>query len=429
LKQISDPIKEPDGMDTLVLGRASGYGVRHQGYRALRNRNFRLYLFGLVISQIGTYMQLVTEGWLVYRLTNSAFALGLVGFVSMLPLAPLTLIAGALADRFPRRTLLTITQIGQVFPPLILAGLTFSNHVQVWQIVILDLAMGAFSAIDQPTRQALVADITPREDLDSAIALSATGYSAARVVGPAIAGLLVAVVGESVCFALNGLSFVAVIVALTAMRIPPQKIILSTNSIATDVMNSGRYLWREPVILASIGIIVIINLFLVPYQTLLPVFARDLLGVGALGLGLLAAAAGLGAILGSLGAVQVPRGTRRGRLILGLGVGASLGTLIFAFSPAFLFSSLMLLLLSCAIIAIKVLAISSVQGRVQDNLRGRVMAVVVLFDAGIPRLGGLGVGFLATSWGAPIALGLSALSGLACIVGLGVFIPKFRDMS
>ena len=424
LKQANSHLDNLNEAEATVPVRGGGYRTR-RSFRALRNRDFRLYLFGLIVSQIGTYMQLVAESWLVYRLTNSAFTLGVVGFVSMIPLAPLTLVAGALADRFSRRTILTFTQIGQLVPPLVLAGLVLNNQVQVWQVVVIDLIMGAMAAIDQPTRQALIADATPSEDLDSAIALNATGFSAARVIGPAIAGLLVAGLGEAACFIINGLSFLAVAVALAAMRLPPHQPKTSQTSITTDVVDSGRYLLGEPIILTSISIMVIINLFLVPYQTLLPVFARDFLEVGAIGLGLLAAMAGVGAIIGSLGVAYLPA-ARRGIIMLLLGLGASLLTIAFAVSRNFAFSCLLLILLSGAIVAIKVQAFATVHARVRNDLRGRVMSVVVLFDAGVPRLGGLGAGFLATSWGASAALGLSALGCLGCIAGLSAWMPQFR---
>jgi predicted MFS family arabinose efflux permease len=370
-------------------------------------------------------MQLVAEGWLVYRLTDSAFSLGLVGFIAMVPLAPWTLVAGALADRMPRRTLLTLTQLGQVFPPLLLAVLAWSNQVQVWHVVAINVLMGALSALDHPARQAMVVDTAQPEDLDSAIALSATGVGVARVIGPAAAGVLIATLGETVCFAVNGISFLAM--ALVTMRLPKRQMPSRRSPLLTSLMDGGRYLVRERVILALIGLMLIVNLFIMPYQTLLPVFARDILVAGVVGLGLLTSAAGVGAIVSSLGVANLPSG-QRGLLTVLLGVVACVAILGFALSRNPIMSCLVLTLVSGAVAAIKVLSIIFVQRRVRDDLRGRAMSIVVLFEAGVPRLGGLGAGYLTVRLGAPLTLGLGALGCLVCGIALNLLVPQLRRL-
>jgi MFS family permease len=385
-------------------------------------------MFGLLISQTGTYMQQMAESWLVYRLTNSAFSLGLVGFITMVPLIPWGLVAGALADRLPRRTLLAATQLGQVFPPLILAALTWSHQVQVWHVVVVDFMMGALAALDQPARQALVVDTTRLEDVDSAIALTASGFNLARVVGPAVAGILIATLGETVCFTINGLSFLAVAAALAMMHLPKCPSTTNQRSLGTSLIDGGRYLAREHLIFALIGLMIVVNLFIIPYQTLLPVFARDILSTGAVGLGFLTTAAGIGAILSSLGMANVPIG-RRGLLVVLLVVTATGATLAFAFSRNFLVSCLILVLVSGAVVALKVLALTFIQRQVLDELRGRVMSVVMLFEAGVPRLGGLGAGFLAVRLGAPLALGLGALGCLVFGLIVSLLVPQLRHLS
>lgn len=394
-------------------------------FRALAYREFRLYTFGLVASQIGTYMQQVAEGWLVYRLTNSALALGLVGFVILLPLAPLTLIAGAIADRFPRRNLLFLIQLGQIFPPLVLAVLTWSNLVQVWHVIVIDMVMSAFTSIDQPVRQALLADTVPSEGLNNAIAISATGYNVARVIGPTIAGIIVALFGEAICFAFNGFSFVAVAIALVAMRIPARALSANRTSLKASLIDNVRYIRRERFILAAIGVIVIVNLFVVPYQTLLPVFARDILQAGPMGLGLLVTASGVGAILGSLGIASLPPSRRKWTVVL-LSLTAAAATLGFTVAQDLIGACALLVVVSGAVVALKVLAYTIAQAHVRDELRGRVMSVVTLSDAGAPRLGGLFAGLFANVWGAPLALQLGAVGCLVCTIGLSWLMPSGR---
>ncbi len=372
-------------------------------------------------------MQQVAEGWLVYRLTNSAFALGFVGFVILLPLAPLTLVAGAIADRFPRRHLLFLTQIGQVFPPLVLAALAWSHQVQVWHVVVIDMLMSALTSIDQPVRQAFLADTVPVEGLNNAIAISATGYNLARVIGPMIAGITVALFGEAICFAFNGLSFISVAVALVAMHVSERVLSAHRTSLKASLIDNVRYLTGERVILAAIGLIVIVNLFIVPYQTLLPVFARDILKAGPVGLGFLVTASGVGAILGSLGVASFSS-ARGGLAIILLGLAASLATVGFTVAQNLILACVLLAVVSGAVVALKVLAYTFAQARVQDDLRGRVMSVVTLSDAGAPRLGGLFAGLSATFWGAPFALQLGAIGCAVCIIGLNKLIPSLRQV-
>ena len=372
-------------------------------------------------------MQQVAEGWLVYRLTNSAFALGFVGFVILLPLAPLTLVAGAIADRFPRRGLLFLVQIGEVFPPLVLAALTWSHQVQVWHVIIIDMLMSTLTSIDQPVRQAFLADTVPVEGLNNAIAISATGYNVARVIGPTIAGIVVALFGEAICFAFNGLSFIAVAVALVAMHVSGRVLSAKRASLKANLIDNVRYLASERVILAAIGLIVIVNLFIVPYQTLLPVFARDLLKAGPVGLGFLVTASGAGAILGSLG-IATFSSARGGWAIILLGLVASVAMVGFTIAQNLILACILLVLVSGAVVALKVLAYTFAQSRVQDDLRGRVMSVVTLSDAGAPRLGGLFAGSFATFWGAPFALQLGAIGCVICTIGLNKLIPSLRQI-
>jgi hypothetical protein len=400
---------------------------RH-GLRALRHRNFRLYVVGLLVSQAGTYMQQVAEGWLIYRLTNSAFSLGLVGFIVLVPLLPWALVSGALADRMSRRTLMLLAQFGQMVPPLGLAWVIWSGQVHVWHVIVADICMAAFGALDQPTRQALVANTTDLADLDSAITISAASFSVARVLGPALAGSLIALFGETICFTVNGLSFLAVAAALLAMRLPAHSPVAHAKSLSASLLDGLHYVRTDPVLLALIGVLLLMNLFIVPVQVLLPVFARDILASGAEGLGWLTAGAGAGAVVGSLLMLRVST-TRPWLVISWLSGVMVIALLAFAVSRNFGLSSLSLTVLTGAIIAAKVLATAQIQGRLQDEMRGRVMSLVTLVEAGIPRLGGLGIGLLAGIGGATLALSLAAASYLAAALGLRRWALPTRNSS
>ena len=380
-----------------------------------------------MLSQMGTYMQIVAEGWLIYRLTDSAFTLGLVGFVAMIPLIPWTLVSGSLADRFPRRKLLFITQLALIFPPLLLAFLTWQETVQVWHIVIISFIMGALSALDQPSRQALVVDTVNKEDMDQAVALSATGYNLARVIGPVLAGWLIASFGEAIPFLINGVSFLAVAGVLALMILPenskePEE---EGKTVVGSLLDGLQYAIQKRIILGFMAMIIIVNLFIVPYQTLLPVFSRDIYQAGAMGLGLLTTAAGIGAIIGSILVANIKSG-HRGRMIIILGSVMITTAVGFALSPNFAIACIALLFASGTLVAIKVFALMFVQQEVDNKIRGRIMSIVVLFDAGVPRLGGLLAGALVVYIGAPITIVVGALGCTIFGILLYTFVPSLR---
>ena len=404
------------------IARARGSGA----FDALHSRDFRLYLFGLMVSLAGTYMQIVAEGWLVYQLTNSALSLGLVGFVVMVPLGPWTLVAGALADRIPRKTLLGIAQVGQILPPLVLAVLSWSGLVQVWHVIAVDVVMMAMAALDNPARQALLVEVVGPEDIDSALALSAAGINVARVVGPAAAGFLIRFVGLEGAFVLNGLSFLAVLAVVALMRVPRQEKPARQATLGLNLVQGGRYLLGERSIVGLLAMMAVVSFFVLPYQTLLPVFAQDILDVGATGLGFLTASAGLGAVVGAL-AVAGARRLQRGILSVVLIPAVAPFAAAFAFSNTFWLSCLMLAVVSGGVVALKTLNTVLIQQRTRDELRGRVSSAVVLINGATPRLGGLVAGFLASRVGAPFALGLGAVGcGVCGLLALAI-VPWMKE--
>jgi MFS family permease len=374
-------------------------------------------------------MQLVAEGLLVYRLTNSAFSLGLVGFIVMVPMVFWTLLAGALADRMSRRTLLAWSQLGQIFPPLVLAALTWSDHVQVWHVIAANLIMGLMSTLDQPARQALIAEVVEPGDLDNALALTSSGFNVARVVGPAVAGVLISSIGLEVAFAINGLSFIAVLIALALMRLPQHSRPARQASLAANLVEGGRYFLGERTILALIVLMTIVSFFVLPYQTLLPVFAVDVLRAGPTGLGFLTAAAGFGAIFGVLVVTNLSRDLR-GMLIVALVVMVPFFSAGFAFSRSLALSSLMLAVVSGGVVALKTLGFTLIQIRTRDELRGRVTSMLFLMMGATPRVGGLVAGYLASRLDASVTLGLGALGCLVFgLLALIAAAPSLRQMA
>ena len=398
-------------------------------FASLKNPAFRLYLFGLMVSLAGTYMQVVAEGWLVYELTDSAFSLGLVSFVVMIPLGPWALVAGALADRMPRKTLLAVSQIVQIVPPLVLAALTWSGRVQVWHIVLVDLIMGAAAAVDHPTRQALIVDVVGPEELSNAFALSAAGANVARVVGPAIAGVLISSIGVEGAYVVNGLSFLAVLIALAFIRVPKHERPARHASVGANLVEGARYLLGERAIVSLIILMTLVSFFVLPYQTLLPVFARDVLAAGATGLGFLTSVAGLGAILGALAIAVLSRG-RRGLLALALVPVVALLAAGFALSESLVLSCMILMLVSAGVAALKTLGFTLIQILTQDELRGRVTSILLLIMAATPRLGGLAAGYVASQVGGPVTLSLGAAGCLVCgLLAMAVIMPWLRRLA
>lgn len=395
---------------------------------AFRHRNYRLYLFGLVVSQTGTWMQYVAEGLLVYRLSHKPLSLGLLGFLPMVPLVPLMLVSSALADRLPRRKLLVLVQFGSVVPPLLLAALTWTGTVQVWHVVMVEVMMQALAALDLPARQALIVDTVDAEDLNTAIAVSASAFNLARVVGPALGGLLAAWAGEAGCFAFNGASFLAVAAALLLMRVSPHSMVSRQQSLGTNLMDGVRYLLRERLLMATLLLAVVVGLFVMPYQRFLPVFALDILQVGDVGVGILNAAAGLGAVVGAITLAWLVNALpgRRGRLALGLGLVLPLAAAAFALSRSFWLSVVMALLLGAGVVAVRSLAFTLAQVHIQDELRGRVMGMLMLVSISAIRVGELGVG-LVSGWGSTsLALALAAVGCLVSMAALGFLVPSLR---
>jgi len=362
-------------------------------------------------------MQSLAQSWLIYRLTGSPLLLGLVGFVSQVPVLGFGLFGGVLADRWPRHRLLLITQSLSLLQAMILAGLTLSGHITIGWIMGLAAVLGLINALDMPVRQSFIADLVPRADLPSAIGLNSSAFNAARIIGPSVAGFLVAAVGEGVCFLVNALSFLAVIGCLLAMEVPQKAKAAQAHAISF-LAEGLRYARSTPHVRAALALIAVLSLTAMPYTVLLPVFAGNVLHTDANGLGWLMAATGMGALAGALRIAR--RGTIRGlgRLIAGATLLFGVSLLALAASTALWFSIPVLLVVGYGMITGMAGCNTLLQSLVPDHLRGRVMSLYTLFFLGMAPIGSLMAGALAAHLGTPLTI---AAGGIGAILGAILF--------
>jgi len=401
--------------------------ARQAGLGALTHRNFRLFFFGQGVSLIGTWMQSVAQGWLVLTLTNSPFFVGLVSGLGSLGVLAFTLYAGVVADRRDKRRLIVLTQSLSMVQALVLAVLVWTKVVTVWHVMVAATALGIVNAFDIPTRQSFMVELVGKEELMNAIALNSSIFNAARVVGPAIAGALIGAVGVAPLFFLNGVSYVAVIAALLAMRLAPFQPRPSTGSAWAGFREVVGFLRSNRRVETLIVLTATFSVFGFPYLVMMPVFARDVLHVGAAGYGALTAAVGGGAMLGALAiAVNSRRITHRGGLMV-IG-GTSFGVLVtlFAFSHTFAFSLALLALAGCAMIVNNALTNTMLQTIVPDHLRGRVMGFYSFVFVGMSPLGAFQAGAFAERFGAPLAVGVGGLICALAVATAAWRVPELR---
>ena len=382
-------------------------------FRAFRYRNYRLFFAGQSVSLIGTWMQQLALGWLVYRLTDSVMLLGIVGFASQIPSLFLGPLAGALADRYNRRLLLIATQILAMVQASALSLLVLTGTVRIAHIVALSVVLGVVNAFDMPIRHAFVADIiTRKEDFGNAIALNSFMFNGTRLVGPPLAGFIVAAAGEGVCFLINALSYLAVIVSLCLMSARRARI-SAPAPVIQELKEGFLYTFRSPPIRAVIFLVAILSLFGMPYGILMPVFARDILRGGAHTLGFLTAAVGTGALAGAVYLASRPSSAGLGKTIARMTALFGLGIIAFSFSRILWLSLFFLLLTGFGIMVLLASCNTIVQTVVEDDKRGRVMSLYTAAFMGIIPFGSLLAGFIAEKIGADRAM---LLSGTVCLL-------------
>ncbi len=387
-------------------------------FRSLRHPNYRLFFAGQLLSLVGTWMQNVAQLWLVYRLTGSGMDLGLAGFMNHFPVVLLAPWGGMLADRCDRRRLLLCTQAVALVQAALLAYLTLSGHVQVWHVYLLAGVLGLSQGVDIPARQSFIIELVGREDLPNAIALNSSMFNAARLLGPVAAGVLVAVAGEGVCFLANSVSFLCVMAALLAMRLPARPRPASGERALRAIAEGFAYAWRAPHIRWLLCMVALGSLMGVPYAVLLPIIADRMLGAGPQGLGLLAGSAGLGAVCGAL-ALAVRSGARG----LGAWIAAAAGVfgaglLCLAASTALPWAMASLVMVGLGMVVQMAGANTLLQVLSGDHMRGRVMALFSMMYMGMVPLGSLLAGWLCDRVGPALTVGMG---GALCVAGGAVF--------
>jgi MFS family permease len=385
--------------------------------RAFRHRNYRLYFLGQGISLIGTWMQGLAQSWLIYRLTGSSLALGGVNFAGQLPVLVLAPLGGVLADRLDRRRLLVLTQAASILPALVLAALTLAGAVEPWHVFALAALLGAVNAIDIPARQAFVMELVGREDLANAIGLNSSMFNGARVVGPALAGLLVGAAGEGVCFLLNAASFLAVLVCLARMDTPPSPA-GGSGSALTHIREAISFAAGEPEVRGVLVLLGAVSLVGMSFLVLMPVFADQILDSGPEGLGVLMSASGLGAFIGAL--TLASRRDQQGllRWIFAAAAGFGVCVTAFALSRSFWLSAGLLVPGGFCMIMQMAATNTFLQLTSPDRLRGRVMALYAMLFIGFAPFGALLAGSLAHGLGAPAAAALGGLASLGAALVL-----------
>ncbi len=397
---------------------------------ALRHRNFRLFWTGQLVSLTGTWMQGVAQSWLVLSLTDSPMWLGLVNAASTLPILLFTLLGGVVADAFDKRKTLVVAQSLLMVQAVALAYLTLSHRVQVWEIMVLAAMIGTVSAFEIPTRQAFAVELVGKDDLQNAISINSMVFNITRILGPSVGGVVIAAFGAGGCFALNAVSFVAVLIALTRMRgpFPPPP---RTPTPAWEQMREGlAYIRREPRMRGLVLHVAAVSVFGMPYVTLMPIIARDVLHGGPRMLGLLQASAGVGSLLAALWIAS--RGTGRPRFesrsrVVWLGSAAvSVLLAVLSRSHAAWLSSLTLALIGAAVVSAVVNTNTLLQTLVPDELRGRVMSVHVTSFIGFAPLSAMLAGSLARLVGAPDALLIHGVLTLLCSSAFGYFVVPRR---
>ena len=411
----------------LALSPRARLGVQ-QTFSALRHRNYRLWFIGQLVSLAGTWMQTTAQGYLVFELTKSPAFLGYVGFAAGLPSWIFTLYGGVVADRVPRRTLIVITQAVMMVLAFGLAGLVISGLIQPWQIILLALLLGVAQAFDAPARQAFVVEMVSRADLTNAIALNSTMFNMAAVVGPAIAGIVYALWGPAMCFIINGLSYLAVIGALVAMRLPPFKPRERKATVGTELRQGLSYVRHNRVVLTLTLNMAVIAMFGISIVTMIPAWSVDVLGGDVRTNGALLAARGVGAVCGALMVAALGNRPVRGKLWTVGSFVLPLSMLAFAVAHLVPVSLAMLVFVGWSFMVVANTSNAMVQTIVPDDLRGRVMGIYTLMFFGGMPLGALLIGNMAELLTEPITLIINAAIVLVVAAFVWLYLPFIRKL-
>lgn len=399
---------------------------------ALRSRNFRLFWIGQLVSIIGTSVQVVAEGWLVYNITNSTFWLGMVGLLGLLPVLPVSLVGGLLIDRVPRRKLILVTQTGLMLQAAVFGLLAYSGHLVLWHIIVLYFVFGSLLAIDNPARRAFLVELVPAEDLANAVALNATVFNMSSLIGYALAGFMLAAWGASITMLFNAATYLAPITMLLLIRVADTRaeavpVNGDKKSLQAALLEGGRELLHKPELLAIIVLMAVVGGMANPVFGLMAAFSKEVMGVGTVGLGILMAAGALGSVIGTFVVASLGH-HQRGKTLTLVAVLLPLIVAVFALVRTLWLSCLILVLIGIALLIVQSLAITLVQLHIADRVRGRVMSIYSLLQAGADTAGNVVVGTLAVWIGLPFALLAGAGLALVFAIGLPLLLPAIRRL-
>ncbi len=395
---------------------------------AMRHRNFRLYMGGQLISLVGTWMQIIAQGWLVYEISQSEAALGIVGFASAIPALLITPWGGVVVDQVPKRNLLVWTQSTAMLLAFVLAWLTFSGVVQVWHVVLLAACQGVVNAFDGPARQAFVVEMVGRDDLTNAIALNSMTFNSARILGPAIGGVLLAAVGAGWCFLLNGVTFLAVIACLLAMRLPPHRREVMGLSPWRQLTGGLAYANGLREVRALLLMALVFSLFGISYSTVLPAFVDRVLGQGASAFGAINAASGVGAVTGAFIVARWGDNGQRGRWLTWAALSFPLLLGLFAVNRLYGVALVLAVVLGIGFMLEFTLINTLLQTHIEDRMRGRVLSLYTLTFFGFAPFGNLAMGTLSEWWGLSQTIVVSAALCLALSLWIVIRTPELRRL-
>ena len=395
-------------------------------FRSLQYPNYRLFFSGQSISLIGTWMQRIAMPWLVYHMTGSALLLGVVSFSGQIPTFLFSPVAGVLTDRWNRHRVLVATQIISMIQATILAILSLAGMIQIWHIVVLSIVLGCVNAFDVPARQSLVVDmVEKKEDLGNAIALNSLMFNGARLIGPAIAGIMLASTSEGVCFLLNAVSYLFVIASLLMMKLKIKKFVARRNGTFSELKEGWNYVFGFPPIKHIILLLALVSLTGMSYSVLMPVFAQDILHGGSHTYGFLMGAAGFGALLGALYLASREKVLKLGRIVPSAAILFGFGLIILSFSKIFSLSLLLMVFIGMGMMLQTAASNTVLQTITDDDKRGRVMSFYTMAVMGTAPFGSLLAGVLAKSIGTPSTL---LAGGIITIAGAIIFLKKLPEL-
>jgi MFS family permease len=398
-----------------------------QIFRSFQYKNYRLFFGGQSISLIGTWIQRITTPWLVYHLTGSALLLGVVGFAGQIPTLLIAPFAGVLTDRWNRYRILIATQFAAMVQALILAALYFSGTIEIWHIVALNIFLGCVNAFDVPARQSFVIELVDKkEDLGNAIALNSSMVNGARLLGPSIAGILIAFTGEGICFLLNGVSYVFVIISLLLMKVAPKKIHIKEKPVLQELKEGFSYAFGFPPIKYMILLLALVSLMGMQYTVLIPVFAKELLHGGAHTFGFLIGASGLGAFIGAIYLASRKNVIGLFRIIpMAAGI-FGIGLISFSFSRHFVISMALMVIVGLGMMLQMASSNTILQTIVDDDKRGRVMSLYTMAFMGTAPFGSILAGALADNIGVSNTI---LIAGISCVLGGLLFAHKLPRLN